>query len=128
MVVPRGWTLFAAMGSERRTDRSQDTKLASLSARYAFTGTTSLSMGWAGLRDALGGAGHGGTSQLSAMVRHNLSARTSVYAATARLDQRGQRNSFFLNGAAVVEPGAQVRSPVPGGMISGVQLGILHGF
>ncbi len=62
------------------------------------------------------------------MLRHVLSKRTSVYSALSHLSQDGQRNSFFLGGSAVVTPAAQVRSPLPGGDISGVQLGLLHSF
>ncbi len=122
------WTAFGAAGVEVRADRSVSTRLVSLSARYQALPTTSLAFGWAGLRDQLDGPWHGNASEISAMLRHLLSKRTSVYGALSRLSQDGLRNSFFLGGSAVVAPGAQIRSSVPGGAISGVQLGLLHSF
>jgi predicted porin len=124
----QGWTLFAAAGRETRSDASQHSGVYSLSLRYRAAGPYSVSVGWAGLRDRLAGPGHGDADQLSALCLYLLSTRTTVYGALARLDQQGRRNSFALVGAAVVAPAAQVRSPLPGGDIRGLQLGILHTF
>lgn len=122
------WTVFGAAGHENRSDDSQRDSLVSLSLRYRCSGLCSISVGWAGLRDQLAGAGHGSAHQWGAMAQQRLSVRTTLYAALSRLDQQGQRNSFALVGAAVVAPDAQIRSPLPGGDIRGVQLGILHLF
>ncbi|MBA5607121.1 porin [Duganella sp. FT3S] len=125
--TPR-WTVFGAAGSERRSDGSQRSMLYSLSVRWRADGPLALSFGWAGLRDRLAGAGHGDAAELGAQAQYRLSVRTSLYGALARLRQYDQRNSFALVGAAVVTPAAQIRSPVPGGAIDGVQLGVLHTF
>ncbi|MES2125698.1 MAG: porin [Pseudomonadota bacterium] len=122
------WTLFGAAGSERRDEHNQDTRLLSLSLRRTLSGAASLSLGWAGLQDRLSGAGHGNASEISAMYRYLLSKRTTIYSAAAHLAQQGLRNSFFLGGSAVVEAGAQIRSPLPGGDINGVELGMVHSF
>ncbi len=126
-MTPR-WTMFGAAGREQRPDGSLSTRLYSLSARWQWLPATSLAFGWAGLQDQRSGAGHGDASELSVMVRQVLSRRTSIYSALSRLSQDGQRNSFFPGGSAVVAPAAQIRSPLPGGQISGVQLGLLHSF
>jgi predicted porin len=123
-----GWTVYGAAGRETRSDASQHTQLYSLSLRYRGAGLSSVSVGWAGLRDHLAGAGHGDADQLGAMYLYLLSTRTTLYGALSRLNQQGQRNSFALVGAAVVQPAAQIRSPLPGGDIRGLQLGILHTF
>ncbi|MES2150322.1 MAG: porin [Pseudomonadota bacterium] len=122
------WKLYAALGREARSDASLRTCLLSLSAARTLAGGTVLAFGGAALRDQLSGTGHGGAGQLSVQLRRALSRRTTVYGAGARLLQHGLRNSFFLNGSAVVEAGAQIRSPLPGGSISGLQLGITHSF
>ena len=126
--VGQGWTVFAAAGRETRSDGSQHDQVYSLSVRYRTGGMSSVSVGWAGLRDQLGGAGHGNADQLGAMYLYILSTRTTLYGALARLNQQGQRNSIALVGAAVVAPSAQIRSPLPGGDIHGIQAGILHTF
>ncbi|WP_332855016.1 porin [Duganella sp. S19_KUP01_CR8] len=123
-----GWTLFGAAGRETRSDASQHIQLYSLSLRYRGAGPYSVSVGWAGLRDHLSGAGHGNADQLGALYLYLLSTRTTLYGALARLNQQGRRNSFALVGAAVVAPAAQLRSPQPGGDLQGLQLGILHTF
>jgi predicted porin len=123
-----GWTLFAAAGRETRSDASQHSGVYSLSLRYRAAGPHSVSVGWAGLRDRLAGPGHGDADQLSALYLYLLSTRTTLYGALAHLNQQGRRNSFALVGAAVVAPGAQIRSPLPGGDLRGVQMGILHTF
>ncbi|HJV02582.1 MAG TPA: porin [Burkholderiaceae bacterium] len=125
--TPR-WTVFGAAGSERRSDGSQRSMLYSLSVRWRADGPLALSFGWAGLRDRLAGAGHGDAAELGAQAQYRLTVRTSLYGALARLRQYDQRNNFALVGAAVVTPAAQIRSPVPGGAIDGVQLGVLHTF
>ena len=122
------WTVFGAAGHERRSDDTQSDSLVSLSLRYHCTGLCSFSFGWAAMRDQLPGAGHGSAHEWGFMAQQRLSVRTTLYAAAAFLDQQGQRNSFALVGAAVVAPDAQIRSPLPGGDIRGLQLGILHLF
>ena len=122
------WTLYASAGRESRADGSQRSRLLQLSAQYRFDAQSALGFGWAGLRDSLDGAGHGGARQLGLLYRYRLSPRSTLYGALARLGQDGRRNSFALVGAAVVAPAAQVRSPLPGGDIRGMQAGILHTF
>lgn len=122
------WTLYGAAGRETRSDDSQRDWLYSLSLRYRCAGPCFISLGWSALHDQLAGPGHGNAHQWGALLRQNLSVRTTLYAAAARLTQQGQRNSFALVGAAVVAPDAQIRSPLPGGDITGIQLGILHLF
>jgi predicted porin len=136
----RGWTLYASAGRERRADGTQDTRLLQLSAQYRFSPRAALGFGWAGLHDRLEermdgrpgdgrqGTGHGDARQLGLLYRYWLSIRTTLYGAAARLGQQGGRSSFALLGAAVVAPAAQVRSPLPGGDIRGLQAGILHTF
>ena len=130
--VNGAWTVYGSAAAERRVDGGAaaliDTRIAQVSAQYRFHPQASLSVGWTGLRDRAAGAGHGDASQLGLMGRYFLSTRTTLYGTVSRLEQRGTRNSFFLSGAAVVSPGAQVRSPLPGGDISGMQAGILHTF
>ncbi|MES2019017.1 MAG: porin [Pseudomonadota bacterium] len=126
--VSSRWSAFGAAGVEQRPDGTQSTRLVSLSARYQLLPATSLAFGWAGLQDRLAGPGHGDAREVSAMLRHVLSKRTSIYSALSHLSQEGQRNSFFLGGSAVVTPAAQIRSPLPGGDISGLQLGLLYSF
>jgi predicted porin len=130
--VNGAWTVYGSAGAERRTDGAPatriDTRIAQVSAQYRFHPQAALSIGWAGLRDRAAGAGHGDASQLGVMGRYFLSTRTTLYGTLSRLEQQGLRNSFFLGGAAVVSPGAQVRSPLPGGEIRGMQAGILHTF
>jgi predicted porin len=123
-----GFTVYGAAGRETRSDASQHTELYSLSLRYRGAGLSSVSVGWSSLRDHLAGAAHGNADQLGAMYLYLLSTRTTLYGALAHLRQHGRRNSFALVGAAVVAPAAQIRSPLPGGDIQGLQLGILHTF
>lgn len=127
-VLNPSWTIYAAMDHETKSDDSLKSNLYSLSALYKFTPVSSLAFGWAGLKDKVSGAGHGDATQWSALYRYSLSKRTTLYTALSRLDQKGQRNNLSLNGAAVVEPGSQVKAGIPGGGIDGVQLGILHTF
>jgi len=122
------WTLYGAAGRETRSDDSQRDWVYSSSLRYRCAGLCSFSLGWAAFHDRLHGAGHGDARQWSAMAQQRLSTRTTLYAALAHLCQYGQRNSFALLGAGVVAPDAQIRSPLPGGNLRGVQLGILHVF
>jgi len=122
------WTFYGAAGRESRSDDSQHDTLYSLSLRYRGEGLASCSLGWTALHDQLTGAGHGGAHQWGAMALQRLSTRTTLYGALSRLSQQGQRNGFALLGAAVVAPDAQIHSSVPGGDISGIQLGILHLF
>ncbi|GAB2847143.1 porin [Pseudoduganella ginsengisoli] len=122
------WTVYGSAGAERRTDGALNTRIAQVSAQYRFHPQASVSVGWASLHDRVAGAGHGDASQLGVMGRYFLSTRTTLYGTLSRLEQQDLRNSFFLSGAAVVSPGAQVRSPLPGGDIRGMQAGILHTF
>lgn len=122
------WKLYADAEHETRSDDSQKSMLYSLSARYNFLPASILSFGWAGVRDSLSGKGHGNADQVSAQYRYLLSKRTTIYSAVSHLTQSDLRNSFSLNGAAVVEAGSQIKSTVPGGTINGVQLGLVHTF
>lgn len=126
-VLP-AWTIFAATEHESRSDGNVDANLHSVSTRYSLTQAASVALGYATTRDKLTGAGHGDAAELSALFRYDLSKRTTVIAALSRLDQSDLRNNFSLNGAAVVSPGSQVRSIVPGGAINGAQVGITHSF
>lgn len=126
--LSEAWTLFASAGRESRADGSQRSRLLQVSAQYRFDAQAALGVGWAGLRDSLDGAGHGDAHQLGLLYRYWLSPRTTLYGALSRLAQDGRRNSFALLGAAVVAPAAQLRSPLPGGNIRGMQAGILHTF
>jgi predicted porin len=126
--VTPAWTVYGVAGRQTRSDDSQRDWEYSLSVRYRCAGLCSFSLGWTALHDQLQGAGHGDAHQWGAMAQQRLSTRTTLYAALARLSQQGQRNSFALLGAGVVAPDAQIRSPLPGGDLRGVQLGILHLF
>lgn len=126
--VGPAWRVYGAAARETRADGSQDSRLVSISARRELSPAATLSFGWAGLRDRIAGPGHGNAAETSALLRYGLSTRTTLYGAVSRLTQTGRRAGFSLNGAAVVAPGAQIRSPVPGGTINGVQLGVTHLF
>jgi predicted porin len=121
------WKAFVAADKESKSDGSQDTNLYSISALYNFNPEATLAVGYAATRDRLSGVGHGNASQASVLYRYALSKRTALYGGYAKLQQSDNRNSFALSGAAVVEPGSRVVS-IPGGNISGVQLGVVHFF
>jgi predicted porin len=121
------WKLFGAMNRERSSDRTIDSNLYSVSLLYSLTGPASLAVGYAGLRDHVSGKGHGGAGQASLLFRYYFSKRTTLYAGYADLRQRGQRSNFVLAGAAVVQPAARIAA-VPGGGITGWQLGVAHWF
>lgn len=126
--ISPAWTIFAATEHETRSDGGVDADLHSVSTRYAVTPVSSVALGYATTRDKLTGVGHGDAAEISALYRYELSKRTTVFAALSRIDQSGLRNNFSLNGAAVVSPGSQVRTLVPGGAINGAQVGITHSF
>lgn len=121
------WKVFAAADREIASDNSIDSNLYSVSALYGFTPTSSLAFGYASIRDHVSGKGHGSATEPSILYRYMLSKRTTLYSGYSYLKQQDNRNSFVLGGAAVVQSAARVAS-VPGGTISGVQIGIVHFF
>lgn len=122
------WRLYGAVGRETRSDDSLKLNLYSISLGWQVTPISNLAFGYFKLTDALSGAGHGGADQLSALYRYYLSKRTTLYSAVSHLQQHDNRNSFSLGGAAVVAAGARPTTPVPGGSINAIQLGITHTF
>jgi predicted porin len=125
--VNQQWQLFAAVNRELASNGSIDSNLYSISLRYNFSTASSLGAGYVALRDHAAGAGHGGAAQSSIQYRYGFSKRTTLYAGYSHLRQRGQRNSFGLGGAAVVQPAAPIAA-MPGGEISGLHVGIVHFF
>jgi predicted porin len=126
-ITPR-WRVFGAWGHETRSDDSLKQNLYSISAAWQATPAGVLAFGWFRLADKLSGTGHGNADQASVQYRYALSRRTTIYSALARIKQHGLRNNLSLGGAAVVEAGARPTSPVPGGSVSGMQVGITHTF
>jgi predicted porin len=121
------WQVYMSADDEKASDDSIHTNLFAASFAYSFTVASRLALGYAYFRDHYSGAGHGNASQLGAMYTYAFSKATTVYASYARLSQQGSRSNFVLSGAAVVEPTSRVTSE-PGGMLNGVQLGIVHYF
>jgi predicted porin len=126
-VSPR-WRVFGAWGHETRSDDSLNQNLYSVSASFQATPAGVFALGWFRLSDKLAGTGHGNADQWSAQYRHSLSKRTTIYTALARIQQHDLRQNLSLGGAAVVEAGARPTAAVPGGSVSGFQLGITHQF
>jgi predicted porin len=122
------WRLYGAYGHETRSDNSLDLNLFSISAGWQFTPAQNLALGYFRVNDKLSGTGHGGADETSVLHRYALSKRTTIYTALSYLKQHDLRNSFSLGGAAVVEAGARPTTPVPGGSIQAVQMGINHVF
>lgn len=121
------WTVYGAIGRERRSDHGINQTIGALSALYQWAPPTVLAFGIAAIDDRLQGAGHGDASELSIQLRHKLSTRTMLYAAASRLEQQGSRNNLVLGGGAVVAASARIQSS-PGGAIGATQLGIVHSF
>ena len=126
--ITSAWRVFGAYGHERRTDDTLALDLYSISARWDFAANQNLAFGYFRVNDKLSGAGHGNADETSVLYRYLLSKRTTVYSALSHLQQHGLRNSFSLGGAAVVAAGARPTTPVPGGSINALQLGITHTF
>ncbi|MFZ6647004.1 porin [Undibacterium sp. TJN25] len=121
------WKVFVAADREAASNYSIDTNLYSVSALYNFDASSSLAFGYATTRDHATGKGHGSATNPGILYRYTFSRRTSVYTGYSHLAQQGNRNSFSLIGAAVVEPAAKITS-TPGGTVNGVQVGIVHFF
>ena len=120
-------TLYAAVAHEMRSDDSLRTMLYTTSARYRITAQGALSLGWTTLHDELSGAGHGGAHQLGTMYLYALSKRTSLYGTLSRLVQQGLRRNFTLQGDTVTAP-APPGAELPGAILHGIQLGMVHTF
>ena len=56
-----------------------------------------------------------------------FSKRTTIYT-VSQMKEHGLRASFSFGGEAVVEAGARPTTPVPGGSINALQVGINHTF
>jgi len=118
---------YLALAKQTVSDGSQDNYLYSTSLLYTFSPAASLAVGYTFLQDRASGAGHGNASEVGALGRYSISKRTILYGGYSYLSQQGNQRSFFLGGAAVVEPGSHIVS-TPGGNINGAQVGIVHLF
>jgi predicted porin len=121
------WTVYGAIGRERRSDHGIDQRIHAVSALYQLAAPSVIALGIATIDDRLTGAGHGDASEGSIQYRHKISNRTMVYAAASHLSQQGSRNNLVLGGGAVVAASARIQSR-PGGAIRATQLGIVHSF
>ncbi len=121
------WTVFGAMGRERRSDHAIDQRIYALSALYQLAAPSVIAFGIATIDDKLHGTGHGDASESSIQYRHKISNRTMIYAAASHLSQQGSRNNLVLGGGAVVAASARIQSR-PGGAIGATQLGVVHSF
>jgi predicted porin len=121
------WTVYGAIGRERRSDHGIEQRIYAVSALYQLAAPSVIALGIATIDDRLHGAGHGDASESSIQYRHKLSNRTMMYAAASHLSQQGSRNNLVLGGGAVVAASARIQSR-PGGAIRATQLGIVHSF
>jgi predicted porin len=121
------WTVYGAVGRERRSDHGIEQRIYGLSALYQLAAPSVIAIGIATIDDRLQGTGHGDASESSMQYRHKLSNRTMIYAAASHLAQQGSRNNLVLGGGAVVAASARIQSR-PGGAIRATQLGIVHSF
>jgi predicted porin len=121
------WTVYGAIGRERRSDHGIDQRIVAVSALYQLAANGVLAFGIAHLDDRLAGTGHGDAAENSIQYRHTITRRTMLYAAASHLSQQGSRNNLVLGGGAVVAASARIQSR-PGGAIRATHLGIVHSF
>lgn len=113
--------LYGAYTWAKWSEVAVDARTYGVSLGYTFNPFNYLALGWAQLSDD-SSAGNS-ARQFSMMYDHDLSKRTSLYAAVSFLQNRG-RASYTLAGAA----NAGLALAYPGADARGVQLGIVHRF
>lgn len=114
-------TLFAGYSDMKWPDLALNAYTAGLSARYQFSASSSVALGYARLRDRT--SQRNDADQVGLLVEYDLSKRTNVYGALSFLRNRNEA-SYTLAGAA--NPGLPLA--YPGADARGVQLGIVHRF
>lgn len=115
------FTIYGAYTWAKWSEAAIDARTYGVSVGYTINPFNYLALGWAQLSDD-SSAGNG-ARQFSMMYNHDVSKRTSFYAAVSFLQNRGQA-SYTLAGAA----NAGLPLAYPGADARGVQLGMVHRF
>jgi predicted porin len=115
------FTIYGAYTWAKWDELALDANTYGVSIGYTINPFNYLALGWAQLTDRTS-AGNG-ARQFSVMYNHDVSRRTSFYAAVSLLQNRGQA-SYTLAGAA----NAGLALAYPGAQARGVQVGLVHRF